>query len=494
MTILIPDVKKDFWDYILKFLDSKSSNKEFLSTKEGHSILELMHSNEKINKYQWYYTSDIYPRDLLYEYIIPNFILSIKFYTDSINLSENFSESDDLKKFFDDQFEKLETEILLSDSFNYLILIPTYRVLFPSTKNEIEFDTNHRIKNIAFQESPYGQWNFRAFSQSWDKEQERAANASFEATLSNTKRLASETPYEVDNIPMDQFCLLRNDAFNQKIYSVFDFFLCYGPSTELGTLTIGDKCFIKTPPFFQQYNYLLEKSLSSEFSPPYTFLNLNLPKGHPQYHNYVELWKSNYLDFYNNFYKDPLAQEKNDIFRYTLEVLRTFMNIPLNRIQCFLLISTFEGLMYHKKIYEKLNNQKTKYAISRTIGKGEKKIPCVKAFLEVCEDQKEYWQYIFYSKYPMEKELTEFKTKGDLEYFLDLSFKYRNNIAHPENIKPIDIKEEYLYEPRPAEEIRILIHFIRFECPLLLVFLLRTWLNKGFKNKVEWYDYILNLI
>ncbi len=487
MITLIPDVKRDFWGYILNFLSSKNSIKEFLSTKEGHSILELMHTNKKINKYQWYYISDIYPRDLLYEYIIPNFL-------NNINLSEDFSKSDDLKKFFDGQFEKLENEILLSDSFNYFILIPIYRVLFPSTKNEIEFDANHRIKKIDFQESPYGQWNFRAFPQSWNKEQERAANASFEATLSYTKRLANETPYEVDYIPMEEFWILKNDAFNQKIYSIFDFFLCYGPSTELGTLTIGDKCFIKTPPFFQQYNYLLEKSLSSEFSPPYTFLNLALPKGHPQYHNYIELWKSNYLDFYDNFYKDPLAQQKNDIFLYTLDVLRTFMNIPNNRIQCFLLISTFEGIMYHKKLYEKLNNQKAKYVISRTIGKQEKKTPCVKAFLEICEDQKEYWQYIFYNKYPMEKKLTEFKTKVDLEYFLNLSFKYRNNIAHPEKTKNIEIKEKYLYEPRKTEDIGILIHFINFELPLFLVFLLRTWLEKGFKNKTEWYDYILNLI
>ena len=78
-----------------------------------------------------------------------------------------------------------------------------------------------------------------------------------------------------------------------------------------------------------------------------------------------------------------------------------------------------------------------------------------------------------------------------------LLLKFKNEIEqHLTNVsvKPIDIKEEYLYEPRPAEEIWILIHFIRFECPLFLVFLLRTWLKKGFKNKVEWYDYILNLI
>lgn len=273
MSTLIPDIKEKFWDYILKFLESDSSYSEFLSTKEGHSILDIMHKDEKINKYQWYYYSGTYPRDLLFQYIIPNFLFTIKFHTENINLFENFPESDDLKDYFNVQFEKLENEVLLSDYFDYLILIPTYRVLFLPGIEKIEFDSDHRLKNIAYQEAPYGQWNFRAFPQYWDKEQERAANASFEATLSIKKRLASEYPYKEENNPMEHYRILRNDAFNQKIQSIFDFFLCYSPSTELGTLTIGDKCFIAKPPFFQQYSSLLEKSLISEFPPPILFLN-----------------------------------------------------------------------------------------------------------------------------------------------------------------------------------------------------------------------------
>ena len=494
MSTLIPDIKETFWDYILKFLESDSSHREFLSTKEGHSILDVMHKDEKIDKYQWYYYSGTYPRDLLFQYIIPNFLFHIKFHTENINLFENFPESDDLKEYFNVQFEKLENEVLLSDYFDYLILIPTYRVLFLPGIKEIEFDSDHRLKNIAYQEAPYGQRNFRAFPQYWDKEQERAANASFEATLSIKKRLASECPYKEENNPMEHYRILRNDAFNQKIQSIFDFFLCYSPSTELGTLTIGDKCFIEKPPFFQQYSSLLEKSLISEFSPPYTFLELNLSERHPQYFNWVELWKKNYSDFYNIFYKDTITKEQNDIFLYTLEVLRTFMNIPYNRIQCFLLISTLEGLLHHKDIFKKLNSQKSKYSLIRDISKNEKKIPCIKAFLEICEDQKEYWQGIFQHEFPLKVPLKKFENKNDIEYFLNLSFTYRNNIAHPENIKEINIEEKYLYKPRPPDEISVLIHFIKFEFPFFLKFLLRTWLKNGYKKNAEWYDYILNLL
>jgi len=493
MTTLLPDIKKAFWDYILKFLNSKNFDKAFLSSTEGSSILNLMHTNDKISKYQWYYISDGYPIDLLCEHIIHNFLFCIKLYADSKNLRDDFSEANDLKVFFDDQFEKLENEILLSDAFNYIILIPLYRVNLPSTMDEIELDTDHRIKNIDIQESPYGQWNFKAIPQSWDKGQERAADASFEANFSIKKRLAEDF-YNMGNIPMERFYILKNDVFNQKIYSIFDFFLCYGPSSQLGTLTIGDKCFIKTPPFFQEYSHLIEKSLRSEFPAPITFLELNLSKEDPRYHNYVELWKNHYIDFYNNFYKDPLAQEKNDIFKYTLEVLRNCLDIPYDKIQCFLLISTFEGLMYHEKIYDKLNSNMPKYALSKPIEKGNKKVPCIKAFLEVCEDQMEYWQHIFYNKYPMGTEITDFKTKGDLECLLDHSFKYRNNIAHPEKVKPINLKEEYFYESQYVEKISVLIHFIQSNFPFFLAFLLRTWLKKGFKNKDEWYNYILNLI
>lgn len=494
MNTLIPDVKEKFWDYILKFLEGDSSHREFLLTKEGHSILDVMHKDEKINKYQWYYYSGTYPRDLLFQYIIPNFLFPIKFYTENINLKGNFSESDDLKNYFDAQFEKLENEVLLSDYFDYLILIPIYRVLLPSGIKEIEFDSDHRLKNIAYQEAPYGQWNFSAFPQFWDKEQERAANASFEACLSIKKRLVSEDPYNEENNPIDHYSILKNDAFNQKIQSIFDFFLLFSPLTQLGTLTIGDKCFIAKPPFFQQYSYLLEKSLSFEFSPPYTFLELNLSEGHPQYFNWVELWKKNYSDFYNIFYQDTITKEHNDIFLYTLEVLRTFMNIPYNRIQCFLLISTFESILYHKDIFKKLNSQKSKYSLTEDITKHNKKIPCIKAFLEICEDQKEYWQGIFQHEFPLKVPIKKFKSKNDIEYFLNLSFIYRNNIAHPENIKEIKIEEKYLYEPCPPEEIWVLIHFIKFEFPFFLKFLLRTWLKNGYKKKAEWYDYILNLL
>ena len=292
---------------------------------------------------------------------------------------------------------------------------------------------------------------------------------------------------------MERYCISKNSAFDEKIRSLYEFFLCYGHSTGLGSLMFGDKCFIKLPPFFQS-NPFLEKSLGSKFPPPYTFLELNLPEDHPQYHNWRKLWKENYINFFNIFYKDTTTQKQNDIFRFTLEVLRTFMNIPYNRIQSFLLISTFEGILYHKDIYKKLNTQKSKYSLAKDITKNNKRVPCIKTFLEICEDQKEYWQGIFQHEFPLKIPLKKFDTKNNLEYFLNLSFDIRNNIAHPESIKEIKIEEKYLYDRPPPEEISVLIHFIKFELPFFLKFLIKTWLNNGYTTKAEWYDYILNLM
>ncbi len=197
-------------------------------------------------------------------------------------------------------------------------------------------------------------------------------------------------------------------------------------------------------------------------------------------------------DFYNNFYHSATSLQENDIFRYALEVLRTFINIPYDLIQNFLLISTFEGLLYQRDVYKSLNTHKIKFTITNDVTKHNKRVPCTKVFLEIYQDQKEYWQYIFQNKYPLAASLKEFKTKADLEYFINLSFTYRNNIAHPENIKPINIKEEYLYPHSTMEQ--ILSHFIKENFPFFILFLLRTWLKKGFKTKTEWYHYILNLI
>ena len=79
-----------------------------------------------------------------------------------------------------------------------------------------------------------------------------------------------------------------------------------------------------------------------------------------------------------------------------------------------------------------------------------------------------------------------------MKYLINLSFNYKNNIAHPENITPITIKKEYLCDPKPTEEINVLIHLIKFHFPFFILFLLQTWLKKGLKTKTEWYNYILN--
>ena len=491
MSSAIQDIKDELWNATIKFLMKNIFPENYLSTREGSKVGEKFYENDKIKQYQWYYLSGDYPRSILYSHIIPNFLLDMKIYSNSINLVQDYSESEDLRRHFDTNFNDLETKVLLSDSFNYLILIPTFRVLFPRSTKEIELDSQHLIKNLANVESPYGIWDFRKIPESWSRRWERTANASFEVKYAIKKRMATEAHYDDNTNPVTPFNSLGIiNEFDEKIRSIYEFFLCYGRESEFGYFTFGEEYYIRLPPFFQAYpnfkNYIFSK-----FPPPFTYLDLNLPEEHPYYYDWVKIWNENYTNFYNNFYHSASLQE-NDIFRYALEVLRTFINIPYDQILNFLLISTFEGLLYQRDVYKSLNTHKIKFAITTVITKHNKRVPCTKVFLEMCQDQKEYWQYIFQNKYPLATPLKEFKTKADLEYFINFSFTYRNNIAHPESIKPINIKEEYLYPHSTMEQ--ILSQFVKENFPFFILFLLRTWLKKGFKTKTEWYHYILNLI
>lgn len=494
LSSLIQNIKDLLWESTLEFLKSDFSYKEYIHTKEGSLILGELFKNEKVSQFQWYCLSGNIPYDLLSNYIIPNFLLTIKIYVNSINLVNDYSESEDLQKYFDTRFNDLETEVLLSENFKYLILIPTFRVLFPQGTKETRLDSQHTIKNLAYIESPYDIWNFKEIPKSWSRRWDRTANASIEVEFLIKKKLATEAPYNENTDPVAPFNSFgRLNDFDEKIRSIYEFFLCYGRESDFGGCTFGEKYYIKLPPFFQPYPHF-KNFIISKFPPPYAYLDLNLPKEHPHYHDWIKIWNEKYMTFYKNFYYTSTSHEENEIFRYALEVLRTFINIPYNNIQNFLLISTFEGILYQGDVYKILNNNKAKYNMPTDITKNNKRTPCTKVFLEVCQEQEQYWQYIFQKKYPLSDPLKDFETKEDIVYFIDLSFTYRNNIAHPEKVTPINIKEEYISPHPTMGDIWILIQFIKDNFPFFILFLLRTWLKKGFKTKNEWYNYILNLV
>lgn len=492
MNSVIQDIKDLFWESTLELLNKDISPMEYGSTKDGSLVSEEIHKNDNIKQFQWDYLSNSTPRDIISNHIIPNFLLKMKIYANNINLTQDFSDSDDLAKYFDEQFERLETDVFISVDFNYLIMIPTFRVLFPNDTEEIVLDSHHIIKNLTYMDSPYVKKDFSDIPKSWSRRWERTANASIEVKYSIKKRLVNEPPYDENTNPMAPFNSLGIfNEFDEKIRSIYDFLLCYGRKFDFGACTFGEKYYIKLPPFFQTYD-IFENFIISNFPPPYTYLDLNLPVDHPHFHDWVTIWNKDYNNFYKNFYSNLKSQEENRIFRYALEVLRTYINIPYDRINNFLLISTFEGLLFQGSIYKALNNNLANYGMTKKITENNKRVPCTKVFLEVCNEQVEYWQYIFQNKYPLSIKLNDFKTKEDIEYFIDLSFTYRNNIAHPEKITPINIRKEYLDPHTTMEE--TLAHFIWKNFPYFILFLLRIWLKKGFTTKTEWYNYIFNLI
>jgi len=177
-----------------------------------------------------------------------------------------------------------------------------------------------------------------------------------------------------------------------------------------------------------------------------------------------------------------------------MDVLVAIRNIPYSNVSNFLLISTFEGILYHKDIYKKLNRQLSRYSLANRISKNNNRVPCTKAFLEICEDQKEYWQWIFQRNYPLETPLKNFVIKQDLEDFINSCFDYRNKIAHPEITALIQLKPRHLIPPLSTEpEEFILEKLISQVFPSFLIFLIRIWLRKGFKIRTDWDSYIDNL-
>ena len=165
-----------------------------------------------------------------------NFISSfILFEIENINkfrrkniFSKEFIIAPELKDFFNQQYDKLEKEILLSDKLIYKILIPTFRIYFPKDKNTIILDSEHIIENIFNKKNPYGIPKFKKPPRYWEPFEEsprgfKEANASFEIILKLEKKLATNPPYTDMFVPLfpihPEF-----DIFGEKVRSISEFF------------------------------------------------------------------------------------------------------------------------------------------------------------------------------------------------------------------------------------------------------------------------------
>ena len=139
------------------------------------------------------------------------------------------------------------------------------------------------------------------------------------------------------------------DFFNEKVLSIFDFFACYSPQFKFLPFTFSDKYYIELPPFSQSYKYL-SRFIISRFPYPAGMLDL---KSEEKVKTWVSCWKSYYNEFFRKFYNVFPTQEHSDIFRYTLETIRTIDNIRYLKMRNFLLVSTLEGILFVDSVKKK---------------------------------------------------------------------------------------------------------------------------------------------
>jgi len=476
----IPEIKDLLWDLSIYYYKNKSLRANIFSTKKGIEFLKKIHLDPIISKYQWNYESNGI-RDLLKPYYIDTFLKEI------INLGININKLE-LKQQFDIQFQELENKILLSDYFEYFIYIPTFRVIFPENVKVIDFDSDHRLKDIVEEKSPYGIDGFKDIPVSWSRNWKRLPNASFEAKFLIKKRRSTEKPYEHKWHP-----IMPYDAYSEynimyeKIRSIYEFFLCYGNKYDLEKSTFGDKFYVKLPPFSLAYKKIDTLYTYSGFPPPRNYLGLNLPKNSKYYIDWNKRWNDNYSWFYETFYKnDPIYNDTYN-FRYALEVLRSLSNIGFLRVKALLLVSTLEGLLYDSKIHKKIKKQNLPDYF------GSKSYPIATTFVKVSEYKGNYWQFIFQNKYPLKTPLKSFLTNGDLKNLIISSYQYRNKIAHVLDIKNFKLNPSYL-RSTDMPDYKLIEQIITQNFPYFIIFLIRLILEEKINSKGKWVNFLQDLL
>jgi len=481
----IPDIKEQMWDLLVFYLENYKKNFDIFKTSEGTKFLSILLAREDINKYQWkvkgnveYSMLEIYIKHFLESFLV-YYIKSIQNPKDSVKVSKEFINSQELADFYETQFNLLEEEVLLCPKFVYKILIPTFRIYFPEDREYIEFDSDHRIRNIYGKELPYGNdyfiSKFKEAPQYWfpygsspgsiDK-----ANVSFEVLIAIKKKLSSESPYnEAIFVPYAPLGIVEPDFFNEKVLSIFDFFTCFSPEFKYLPFTFSHKYYIELPPFSQSYKYL-SKIIINRFPYPAGMLSLKKEKN---INTWISCWNNHYFEFFKKYYNVVPNQEHSDIFRYTLETIRTIDNIQYLKLKNFLLVSTLEGILFVDSVKNKLNSTGS-----------SKKDVMAKVFAKISTINNMKWLY----------RIGKYFTESDLENFIISAYQYRNNIAHPQKRLGITFEPKFLYTNEPEERFEyVLATLISEWFKKFLRFLVNIWVKKNIKTQNEWYIYIDSL-
>ncbi|KKN14015.1 hypothetical protein LCGC14_1000540, partial [marine sediment metagenome] len=118
---------------------------------------------------------------------------------------------------FDEQFKILERGILLSSSFNYLLLIPTFGAKFPVGEKKFVLDSDHILRDITGLENPYNIPSFKETPKYWKRYYSDKVEQVLEVNFSLEKRLSNNQPYEKNMTPSYPTSSFGRDIFNEKL-------------------------------------------------------------------------------------------------------------------------------------------------------------------------------------------------------------------------------------------------------------------------------------
>ncbi len=494
----IPHIRNSMWQLTQYSLENLKRNFNVLNEKKGKDFLKEILSEKKIAQFRWEVQSK--QKSNLLEIYCRNFLQTIEiYYRQNIQKLEGerliqFKKSTELKEYFNSQFKKLEEEVLLNSEFVYKIYIPAWRISFPENINIIHFDSEHKIRDIRNDKEPYRIKKFKKPPRFWNPfEQQqtlsREADTSFEVIYKIGKRKVTDPPYDDNTDPINISTLYGNNEIFEKMRSLYEFFFCYFPIEDFPPFTFGYQYFVDPPPFsippYPPPYHVTKGSTGYLFHYPKGFLDLRDPD---RLKKWKQCWKDNYQFFYKNFYNlnDP---EKVRIFHYTINVLRTIFNIPFWDMKVFLLVSTFEGLLFKKKIRKKINkNLNANLPQSKRIRSGTNKFSVIKTFIKICRDYNKRWAFQNSNSVP------ELKYIIDLEKFILSAFDYRNYIAHPAKKNKIKFRPKNLYSLSSSVSSKeSLAYLINDWFKKFLKFVISIWINRKITDKEEWYQYLDSL-
>ena len=203
----IPKIKDVMWELIQFYLKNYKERFNITDFELGVKLLNELNKDPLISKYQWnaisrgtkYSLFNVFCKHFMTSFIIAD-IKGIEKDSGKNVFTEENLKSKEFEEFYDNHFKILEKKIFLNDEFEYLILIPTFRIYFPEEQYIIELDPYHKIRNIFQDDYPYGQGGgiseFKKAPRYWEPYKESGtfskANASFEIIYKVKKKLASE--------------------------------------------------------------------------------------------------------------------------------------------------------------------------------------------------------------------------------------------------------------------------------------------------------------